>query len=397
MDLNKLLSLNELARADATRYPKRREAFSRLTAETGRHFTGIIGPRGVGKTVLLRQIAASQSDSFYLSLDGSAGEGLFETARLLRERYKIKLLLLDEVHALPDYAKALKEIYDFLDLRVIFTSSMALALYDSADDLSRRVQLFALHPFSFREYLFFARDIALPALTLEDLASGRWMAEHLRHEHRFESYLKGGLFPLGLEEPDVLPLLANVRQKILQQDIPIVAGLPPAEVAALEKTLAFIGRSPVDGINYSSVSRNVGVTKYKAEEYLRLLERAFVLHLVFPAGTNVMREPKVLMGLPYRLLYREYGEALGALREDFVAETLRRNAISFHYLKSTRGAKTPDFLLEGPNGIVLEVGGRSKGRRQFKGITAGRKLILAHGAEPGKGRCPLSLLGFLGG
>ena len=78
-----------------------------------------------------------------------------------------------------------------------------------------------------------------------------------------------------------------------------------------------------------------------------------------------------------------------------MAETLRCNGISFHYLKSTRGAKTPDFLLEGPGAIILEVGGRGKGRRQFKGITAGRKLILAHGAEPGEGKCPLSLLGFL--
>lgn len=396
MDLSKLLHQNELAKADASRYPKRREAFSRLTAQAGRHFIGIIGPRGVGKTVLLRQVAASQSDSFYLSLDGSADEGLFATARLLRERYGIKLLLIDEVHALPDYAKALKEIYDFLDLRVIFTSSMALSLYDSAADLSRRVQLFPLHPFSFREYLLFARDITMPALTLEDLAAGRWPAELLLHEHWFESYLKGGLFPLGLEEPDVLPLLANVKQRILQHDIPHVAGLPAAEIAALEKTLAFIGRSPVDGINYSSVSRNVGITKYKAEEYLRLLERAFVLNLVFPIGTNVLREPKVLMGLPYRLLYREYGECLGALREDFTAETLRCNGIPFQYLKSTRGAKTPDFLLGGPNGIVLEVGGRGKGRQQFKGISTGQKLILSHRAEAGKGKCPLSLLGFLG-
>jgi hypothetical protein len=41
-----------------------------------------------------------------------------------------------------------------------------------------------------------------------------------------------------------------------------------------------------------------------------------ILHEILPAGTNVLREPKILMAPPTRLLYRDYEDAVGGLRED---------------------------------------------------------------------------------
>ena len=71
--------------------------------------------------------------------------------------------------------------------------------------------------------------------------------------------------PFSLEEPEVLPLLENILGKILAKDIPSVARVTVDEIDSIERMLRFIGRSEVDGINYSSIARNVGVTKYKAE------------------------------------------------------------------------------------------------------------------------------------
>ncbi|WP_074041469.1 hypothetical protein [Kiritimatiella glycovorans] len=161
--------------------------------------------------------------------------------------------------------------------------------------------------------------------------------------------------------------------------------------------LEFIGKSPVDGINYSSLSKNAGITKYKARQYVQLLEKAFILHQVFPAGTNVLREPKVLMALPYRLLFRPWREALGGLREDFFAGAMEQTETSFAYLKSTRGKKTPDFLIDDPSWkkTVIEIGGRGKGREQFKGVETGRKIILSHGGDTDGLKRPLFMLGYL--
>ena len=396
MDFNQLLELDQLAREDGRRYPKKRELYSQIISQSGKHFLGIVGPRGVGKTVLLKQIALEEEDSFYISADTLKGDNLFEIVRILIERYKVKLLLLDEVHFQKDYQLELKKVFDFLNIKLVFTSSVSLSIFESSYDLSRRVKLLYLYPFSFREYLFFKKDISLPSITLDGIIKKEWLNEHLRYEYVFADYLKGGLLPFSLEEADIYPILENILEKIIRKDIPSVAKLQFDELSAIEKTLKFIGKSPVDGVNFTSVSKNVGITKYKAEQYMYLLQKAFVLNLVFPEGTNVLKEPKVLMYLPFRLLYKSYQDSIGEIREDFFAEMLKMKGKPFSYLKTKRGAKTPDFLVkEDGEDIVIEIGGKGKGRQQFKDVVVSKKLILTHSQVIEGEKRPLFILGFI--
>ena len=75
---------------------------------------------------------------------------------------------------------------------------------------------------------------------------------------------------------------------------------------------------------------------------------------------------------------------------------MRQARISIQYLKSTTGQKTPDFFIEHQGRkIVLEIGGKGKGRSQFKGVEADQKIILAPGIAPSSGRISLEMLGFL--
>lgn len=398
MNIPKLIELNEIVRADAVAYPHRRALFSILQGQKGRHFTGIAGPRGVGKTVLLKQMLGIEPNAFYLSLDTLPREtDLFELIRKLAHDYQYKMFLLDEIHFQPGIMETLKNLYDFLKIRLIFTSSVALAMAQSAHDLSRRAVVMNLYPFSFREYLFFNRGKTLSGLTLEQIISKEWSSEHIRAGFCFEDYVRGGLMPFSLEEPDSLALLQNILDTIIARDIPTVARLHIDELDVIRKVVSFIGRSAVDGINYTSVARNLGITKYKAEQYIDLLEKAFVLQRVFPKGTNLLKEPKVLMALPYRLLFREFEDCIGGLREDFFAEVMRHCGMDFYYLKSTRGAKTPDFLLDDgkSENTVIEIGGKGKGREQFKGVVADRKIIFSAGDACDGMRRPLFMLGFL--
>ncbi|MFP7754095.1 ATP-binding protein [Thermodesulfobacteriota bacterium B35] len=396
MDINYLLELDQLARQEGKKYHRQRLLYRTLKNSSGKHFLGIIGPRGAGKTVLLKQLLIDRKDTFYISVDTITSEDLFQIARYVQRTLKIKLLLLDEIHFQKDYDAQLKKIYDALGLKIIFTSSVALAIAQSAYDLSRRVHILKLPLFSFREYIYFNDHILLPTLGLQDIIEQNWSGDHLRHGYLFEAYLRGGLLPFALDEPDPIPLLANILKKIISRDIPQVMPLLVEELPVIESMLKFIGKSSVDGINYSSISRNVGITKYKAQSYLKILTQALVTHVVFPKGTGVMREPKVLLSPPYRLLYSDYDSAVGGLREDFFAEMLTSASIEFYYLKSTRGSKTPDFLVRDRKGnIVLEVGGKGKGRSQFKGIHVNRKIILSHGGEIDDIRRPLFLLGYL--
>ena len=396
MEINYLLELDQLARQEGKKYNRQRLLYRTLQNTRGKHFTGIIGPRGAGKTVLLKQLLTDRKDAFYISVDTVTSDDLFQIANHLQQTLKIRLLLLDEIHFQKNYDAQLKKIYDSLGLKIIFTSSVALAIAQSSYDLSRRVHVLKLPLFSFREYIYFKNDVLLPTLGLQDIIEENWTGDHLRYGYLFDEYLRGGILPFALDEPDPIPLLANILKKIISRDIPQVIPLLVEELPVIEKMMRFIGKSTVDGINYSSISRNIGITKYKAESYLNILTQALVTHVVFPKGTGVMREPKVLLTPPYRLLYNDYEYVIGGLREDFFAEMLTGASIEFHYLKSTRGSKTPDFLVRDKQGnIVLEVGGKGKGRSQFKGIKVERKIILSHATEISGIRRPLFLLGYL--
>lgn len=396
MKINYLLELDQLARQEGKKYTRKRLLYNEIVKSSGKHFTGIIGPRGAGKTVLLKQLLVEKESIFYISVDTVTSADIFQIAKHLQQTLQIETLLLDEIHFQKNYDGQLKKIYDSLGLKVIFTSSVAIAIAQSAYDLSRRIKLVKLPLFSLREYIYFHNDVLLPTLTIDDIIEKKWTAAHLRHGYLFEEYLRGGLLPFSLDEPDPIPLLANILKKIVGRDIPSLMPLLVEELPVIEKMLKFIGKSTVDGINYSSISRNVGITKYKAESYLNILSQALVVHVVFPKGTGVMREPKVLLSPPYRLLYNDYEYVIGGLREDFFAEMLFNASIEFHYLKSTRGSKTPDFLVRDKQGdIVFEVGGKGKGRSQFKGIKVDRKMILSHGEEISDIRRPLYLLGYL--
>ena len=280
------------------------------------------------------------------------------------------------------------------------TSSSALRIQDSAYDLSRRIVILKVPPCSFREYIYFIHSQELPKLSIEDLVSGNVHHQYLSFASDFERYLQGGGYLFLLQQGTGHEQFRNILSTICSRDIPLVKkDLTIEELGKLEQVIAFIGKSPIEGISYSSVSRNVGITKYKAEQYISLLEMAFLVYRNFPGGTNVLKEPKVFMELPYRLLYRSYQECLRSLREDFFASAMQQAQISFKYLKSTRGEKTPDFLMN-HNGtsIVFEVGGKGKGRTRFKNITCDKKIICYHSTSDvkvSKNRIPLSLLGFL--
>lgn len=400
MNLDRLLKLDSEAIRQEQLPPQKRFLFQQLRETTGRPFVALLGPRGSGKTVLLRQLRSQIRDAIYLSADTlESDDRLEDVVRALAERYGIHSFFIDEIHFIPEYHRGLKELYDFTEVTLWFTSSVALSLHTSGWDLSRRVQAIQLLPFSFREYLAFVHGEEFAPLPVDELLRAEVSPEHLRTSPRFDAYLRGGLYPFMLERGAGTDQFGAILQTVVRRDIPACApSVTHDDLAKIDKLLHFIGKSPIDGINYTSVSRNVGITTYKAERFIEFLERSFILRRAFPSGTNVLREPKVFMELPYRVLFRPFEECVGELREDFFALAMAQHGMPFSYAKTTRGSKTPDFILELSTGtVVLEVGGRGKGRSQFKGLRYDAKVVLSHGddlrAAAGL-RVPLHCLGF---
>ena len=91
---------------------------------------GIIGDRGIGKTTFLLQylkgLELELEQKLYVSAEflllGSVE--LFELAKEF-EKVGGKVLVIDEIHQIPDFERHLKMIYDMFDLHVIFSGSNA--------------------------------------------------------------------------------------------------------------------------------------------------------------------------------------------------------------------------------------------------------------------------------
>lgn len=402
MDVNSLFELDQLAQDAIRAFPQRRTVWGRLVDMPGRPFVALVGPRGTGKTVLLRQLRVQHDDALYISADTlERNEDLFELVTTLHRSYGLNRFYIDEIHFVHEFTGYLKRIFDFLPVAIVFTSSVAAALASSSWDLARRVTTVPLWPFSFREYLWFTGGALLESLDVATLLSDQVPHRHMRVGAAFPTFLTGGLYPFMLQPGTDVSMFGSILTKIIESDIPSVhPDISMEEIGRIHTVVRFVGRAGIDGVNYSSVSRNLGITKYKAEQYLSYLEECFVVHRVMPRGTNVLREPKVMLQLPFRLLYQPFDQAIGALREEFFVLAMRMHDVAFDYLKSTRGAKTPDYLItiDGTE-VVVEIGGTGKGRSQFKDVAYDRKLVL-YDDPTGSGRIvagerlPLFLLGF---
>ncbi len=389
--------LNAIAIEEGKTFEKKRFIYNKIKNYVSqRTFVGLVGPRGVGKTIILKQLLAETPGAFYISLDASRpSQSLFELAKELADEKNIKLLLLDEIHNHPDFARELKKIFDFLKINVIFTSSAAIYLHEYAADLSRRVRIFKIYPLSFREFVWFEKNEQLEKISIEELTdltkSKEYYNKTIFAEPLFEHYLKGRNYPFTEKQSNFIQLFSNILKTIVNRDLVLSGKSTPEETIEIEKMLKFIGLSKVEDMSYSTIAKNLGITKYKIEKYSELLERVFVIKRIFPKGSNVLKEPKILFALPYRLLFKSFDEAIGALREDFFTDAVAAQDLEISYLKSERGEKTPDYLV---NEIVFEIGGKSKGISQFKGFKANKKIILTHPGKIDETKRPLYFIGM---
>lgn len=395
--LIKLIELNNKSKELALKYPKKRFIYNEILNDRGKHYLGIVGHRGIGKSILLKQLLLDIKNSFYISIDTFDGD-LYQLVNKLNIDLKISTFLLDEVHFYKDFDREIKKIYDFLEVKIIFTSSSSLSMYSSQYDLSRRVILKNLYPFSFREYLFFKFNKSINKLDFKlFLSKPEICRNYFEYFPYFNEYIQGGLFPYSLDEIDPLNILNNILKTIIYKDIAKISKLSIDELDIIYKIVKYICKSAVDDINYSNLSNNLKITKYKAQQYVSFLVKAFVLNCVFPKGTNVLKEPKILLSPPYRLIINDLEAVIGGLREDFAFAMLKYLNLDLYYLKSTVGKKIPDYIIIFDKKIiVIEVGGKGKGRSQFKGISNyDQKLILSDSTEISDLRRPLFLLGFL--
>ena len=210
---------------------------------------GIKGPKGVGKSTLIKQHIreAFHDDSrvLYVSLDNMwfANNSL---ADLVEYHYTHggTHLFLDEVHKYEHWQTYIKNIYDdYPTMHVVFTGSSMLKLDKGEGDLSRRVAMYTMNGLSFREYLMFDDIFQHEKLSIDDILRhhveiASEIAKGIHVLPHFENYCHYGYYPFYKEDLDgfYAKLLEVVRQTI-EDDITSVEYVEYTTVLKLKKLL----------------------------------------------------------------------------------------------------------------------------------------------------------------
>ncbi|MEA3354156.1 MAG: AAA family ATPase [Campylobacterota bacterium] len=396
--LNNLFELsNKKLQNNTTKY--HRFLYDKLLASDSR-FSGVYGSRGVGKTTLLLQIAKSlklKSDEIlYISCDHPilADVSLFE---LVQEfvNYGGKCILIDEVHEASHFEQELKSIYDFLDVKVLFSGSSAIKLTNPS--FTRRYGMYHLPILSFKEYLELKLNKNFESYSLENIIENHVditndIINHLASEKvlkHFEDYIKIGAYPFYFENKEsYTQMVLDTINTILYTDLGSIHNISGDKINTLRKLLTSICVSNPLELSIESLAAKVGTSKVTLYKYIELLHKAELLRHVVYEGKRFksMKKPDKLY-LANTTLFSSLClvPQIGTIRESFFASQISVKS-SIYYIDKG------DFLVD--EKYTFEIGGKNKNFDQIKDIN--NSYVVADGIEVGfKNKLPLWLFGFI--
>jgi predicted AAA+ superfamily ATPase len=111
----------------------------------------VIGPRQVGKTTLALDIADGRP-SVYLDLENTADRGKLENPELFLEQHEDELVVLDEIHRVPEIFASLRGLIDRgrrkgkRTGRFLVLGSAAIELLRQSETLAGRIAFVNLTP-----------------------------------------------------------------------------------------------------------------------------------------------------------------------------------------------------------------------------------------------------------
>lgn len=368
--------------------------------------TGIIGPRGVGKTTLMLQFIKNESyadgKSFYFSADNIYfnQSSILAFVHDLYTQQQIRHFYIDEIHQYANWNQELKNIHDaFPDARVIFSGSSSIDLVEGSYDLSRRARLLQLPGLSFREYLNIKTGASFQPLSLEGLLANHIplalsYTKDLPVLAHFDEYLQYGYYPFVFESREMLyPALAQVIEKTIHEDIANFYSLKTSSLNQFKRILNFLASMPPGKISTNNLATKLGIDNKTTDHYLGILRRTGLIKMLFPVahGHQLLSKPSkiyvdnsTLLAAINTFLAADLDK--GTLRELFFLQSLQTSPIKVFY------PDAGDFQIDQ---LRFEIGGRNKDWRQYRNKERPNYLVKDNLLVGTSDTIPLYLFGFL--
>jgi predicted AAA+ superfamily ATPase len=302
----------------------------------------LLGPRQVGKTTLARDVGESRP-SIYLDLESEADRAKLTDPELYLESHQDDLVILDEVHRLPEIFQILRGVIDrgrrqgrrsgqFL---LLGSASMDL-LAQSGESLAGRISYLEMRPIDALEVskdevqaLWVRGGFPDSLLAANEAASRRWRQDFIR--------------------------------TYLERDVPMLGPRIPAET--LRRFWTMLAHHQSGLLNASELARSLAIDSKTVAAYLDLMVDLLLVRRLEPwhsnTGKRLVKSPRVYVrdsGLVHTLLGLTSLEDIlghpvaGASWEGFAIETLIAAApegTQANFYRTSAGAEI-DLLLTIP-------------------------------------------------
>lgn len=361
---------------------------------------GIYGSRGVGKTTLMLQVLQelnyASDELVYISCDHSlfTNISLFEFAEYFYN-YGGKCIVIDEIHEAKDFEQELKSIYDFLNLKIIFSGSSAVKITNAS--FARRYAMHKLPILSFREFCEMKLDITLSSFSIENLLESHEniaqdILKSIKEEKilkLYNEYLEFGAYPYYFVAKDsFMQKVTDTMNTVLFTDVALLYNVSASNIEMLKKLLHTISLSKPLELSMETLSKTVGVSKVTLYNYIEYLHRAELLRHITYEGKRFKS-----MQMPDKL-YLSNTSLLNSLTNNCDIGTIRETyfAAQVSYTCSLFYVKKGDFLVD--EKYIVEIGGKNKSFEQIKDIP--NSYVISDDIETGfRNKLPLWIMGFL--
>jgi len=258
-----------------------------------RRATILLGPRRVGKTVIIKQLVHEAIQQgihpksiLYASIDAPIYSGI-SLERFLdfmpKDSNGKRVVLFDEIQYLPNWEVHMKDLVDnHSDIKFIATGSAAAALrLKSRESGAGRFSEFMLPPLTFYEFLMFTgKD--------DDLIERTDEKRHVRYRAKnidllnesFIDYLNFGGYPEAVLNETIRRnaeqfIRSDIIDKVLLKDLPSLYGIN--EIQELNRLFTVLAYNTGNEASLENISQESGITKPTIKKYIEYLESAFLI------------------------------------------------------------------------------------------------------------------------
>jgi len=234
----------------------------------------LVGPRQVGKTWLAKDIQKDFERSAYLNYDSFEDRDIIQKQAWLPSN---ELLVLDELHKMPDWKNYLKGVFDTKpdSLRILVTGSARLDIARQVgDSLAGRYFVHHLFPF-----------------TINELYA-------VQQESSILTYYENGGFPepfLSNNKEDVQRWRHFYIDSLIRTDILEFQRIQ--DIRQIQLVFDMLRRRVGSPVSFKSIAEDVQIAPNTVKRFIEALEALYIIFRITPYSRNIerslLKEPKI--------------------------------------------------------------------------------------------------------